>query len=412
MPLDETIGICADALYRGQLDCPPFPEDTFKELMLVATRGVEFSFNNQMYKQLDGVAMGSPLGPALANIFVGFHESRLFNNTIKPGVYFRYVDDTFVIFGSELECDRFHVNLNQLHPALNFTVEKEQNNSLNFLDVSVEKGGTGFLTSIYRKPTFTGQYIRWNSFSPKARKINLIKTLVHRALMICSKTRLDSELGTIKQLLIDNGYPEDVLVSCIKEKLANISSEKQFGPEKCPVYLKLPWIGNVSSKFENQISKAITSCSYAVKPRAVYNTRVMLPSAKKDSVPTTQKSCVVYEFSCRCEARYVGRTTQRLADRIKQHVPTSIRTKNTTTREQPPRMCKNSISKMKSDSAIGQHLITNPECAKTYTDDSFRIIGQARSSFHLSVLESVYIETQNPVLCKQKEFVFSLGLFK
>ena len=149
-----------------------------------------------------------------------------------------------------------------------------------------------------------------------------------------------------------------------------------------------------------------------MKPRAVYSTRVMLPSAKKDSVPTTQKSCVVYEFSCRCEARYVGRITQRLADRIKQHVPTSIRTKTTTTREQPPRTCKNSNSKMKSDSAIGQHLITNPECAKTYTDDNFRIIGQARSSFHLGALESVYIKTQNPVLCKQKEFVFSLGLFK
>ena len=144
----------------------------------------------------------------------------------------------------------------------------------------------------------------------------------------------------------------------------------------------------------------------------VYNTRVMLPSAKTDSVPTTHKICVVYEFSCRCEARYIGRTTQRLADRIKQHVPTSIRTENTTTREQPPRMCKNSIFKMKSDSAIGQHLITNPECAKTYTDDNFRIIGQARSSFYLGVLESVYIKTQNPVLCKEKEFVFSLGLFK
>ena len=230
--------------------------------------------------------------------------------------------------------------------------------------------------------------------------------------MICSKTKLDSELGTIKQLLIDNGYPEDVLVSCIKEKLANISSEKQFGPEKCPVYLKLPWIGNVSSKFENQSNKAITSCFYAVKPRAVYNTRVMLPSAKQDSIPTTHKRCVVYDFSCRCEAWYVGRTTQRLADRIKQHVPTSIRTKNTTTREQPPRMCKNCISKMKSDSAIGQHLITNPECAKTYADDNFRIIGQARSSFHLGVLESVYIKTQNPVLCKQNEFIFSLRLFK
>ena len=55
--------------------------------MLIATRGAEFSFNNQMYKQLDGVAMSSPLGPALANIFVGFHESRIFDNTAKQGVY-------------------------------------------------------------------------------------------------------------------------------------------------------------------------------------------------------------------------------------------------------------------------------------------------------------------------------------
>ena len=91
---------------------------------------------------------------------------------------------------------------------------------------------------------------------------------------------------------------------------------------------------------------------------------------------------------------------QRLADRINQHVPTSIKTKSTITGEQPPCMCKTSNSKMKSDSAIRQHLITNPECAKTYTDDTFRIIGQARSSFQVRCLESVHIKTQNPVLCK------------
>ena len=89
----------------------------------------------------------------------------------------------------------------------------------------------------------------------------------------------------------------------------------------------------------------------------------MLPSAGKD----------VYEFSCRCEARYVGRTTQRLADRIKQNVPTSIRKKSSTVRERPPRMCKNISSKISCDSAIGQHLITNPERAKTYTEDNFRV---------------------------------------
>ena len=116
--------------------------------------------------------------------------------------------------------------------------------------------------------------------------------------MICSKARLGSELDKIKQLLIENGYPADVLLSCINQKLANFAAEKSFGPEKCPVYLKLPWIGNVSSKFENQINKASTSCFSAVKPHVVYSTRVMLPSAIKDSIPTPQKSCVVYEFLC------------------------------------------------------------------------------------------------------------------
>ena len=56
--------------------------------------------------------MGSPLGPALTNCFVGFHESRLFDNTAKPGVYIRYVDDSFVIFVPELDCDHFQEKLN------------------------------------------------------------------------------------------------------------------------------------------------------------------------------------------------------------------------------------------------------------------------------------------------------------
>ena len=95
----------------------------------------------------------------------------------------------------------------------------------------------------------------------------------------------------------------------------------------------------------------------------------MLPSAKKDCVPGTQKSCVLYEFSCRFEARYVGRPTQILADRIKQHVPASIRKKSNTVREQPSCIGKKNNSKIDCESAIGQHLIANPECAKAYAVD-------------------------------------------
>ena len=59
-----------------------------------------------------------------------------------------------------------------------------------------------------------------------------------------------------------------------------------------------------------------------------------------------------------------------------------------------------------------QHLITNPECDKPYSDDNFWVIGHVRSSFNLDVLESVYIVTRDPVLCRQKEPVLSSGLSK
>ena len=98
--------------------------------------------------------------------------------------------------------------------------------------------------------------------------------------MIRSRNKLGSELDRVEQLLIENGYPDDVVISCIKQKLANFAAERPCSAEKCPVCLKFPWIGNVSSKFENHINKAITSCFYAVKPRVVYNTKVVLPSAQ------------------------------------------------------------------------------------------------------------------------------------
>ena len=94
---------------------------------------------------------------------------------------------------------------------------------------------------------------------------------------------------------------------------------------------------------------------------------------------------------------------QRLADRIYQYVTTRIRAKSTVTREQPPRMCKNCNSKMgKNDSAIGHNLIKCLECAKTYADDNVHIIRQARSSFYLNVLESVYITVPSTGIRFQK----------
>ena len=157
-----TINICADALYSSDLRAPSFPREVFIELMQTATKSMKFSFNNVMYRQIDGVAMGSLLGSALANIFVGYYKSLLLRRVKKPPMYYRYVDDTFAIFDNENDCDKFLHQLNSLHPSLRFMFEKEVNQSLPFLDVQVEKMGSKLITFVYRKPTFTIQYLNGN----------------------------------------------------------------------------------------------------------------------------------------------------------------------------------------------------------------------------------------------------------
>ena len=112
-----------------------------------------------MYKQTDRVAMGSPLSPAQAYIFVGYYENMLFMSVVKPLLYTRYVDDTLAIFRSEAEADKFFTVLNSLRSTLKFIMEKKANQTLPFLDAKIEKENGQFLTSIYRKATFTDQYI-------------------------------------------------------------------------------------------------------------------------------------------------------------------------------------------------------------------------------------------------------------
>ena len=113
-----------------------------------------------------------------------------------------YVDDTFAIFDHGAEANKFLTKLNCLHSSLTFTFKKEKDKCLPFLDVYVKRTDIGFETSIYRKHTFTSQYLRCESFSPLKRKIGLISTLVHRVLMVSTKRRLKGEIERIEKYII------------------------------------------------------------------------------------------------------------------------------------------------------------------------------------------------------------------
>ena len=403
VPLREVIEICVDQLYNSNISSPEFPRDVCYELLQMATTNVEFSFNNIMYRQIDGVAMGSPLGPILANIFVGFQENRLFNVVNKPLCYYRYVDDIFAIFSSRVEMDKFYQALSNIHNSLGFTKEDASNNSIAFLDVLVEQNNGSFITSVYRKSSFTGDYISWNSFCPKKRKLNLISCLANRALKICSPSKIDNEMENISKIFLACGYPEQIIKSTICRTVDRFRRPRQFGPDRCPVYLHLPYIGDVSTRFEDQTRSSVENTFHSVRLRVVYQTRRPLNGVAKDVTPITDLNNVIYKFKCHCEGEYIGRTTRRFHIRRDQHVSRSIRQWSADVTKIPP---------SGDSTAIGEHLISNPECAKHFHDGQFKVIARGRTPYHLSVLESIYISTKKPVFCKQKRFVYKTNLFK
>ena len=175
------------------------------------------------------------------------------------------------------------------------------------------------------------------------------------------------------------------------------------------------YIGSVSTWFEKQVKSAVKQCFSTVELRVVYSTNELLFATNKDVLPALQKSNVIYQFSCHCDSRYVGRTSQKLQNRIKQHVPKSIRSCfSSQKRLLPACRCKSStqtnIQSLASDLAIGLHLLQNPTCVQRYDDSRFSILAQGRSPLHLSALEATFIKTSNPALCRQKEFVYSLKI--
>ena len=122
-----------------------------KKLLTLCTKNVHFTLNNEIYIQNDGVAMESPLGSILANVFNVELENTLvprLHEHVKKWKHF--VDDTFAYVRNE-SIDYVLTTLNSFNPDLNVTYEKENNSQLLFLDVLFIRNGTHLDTKFNEK---------------------------------------------------------------------------------------------------------------------------------------------------------------------------------------------------------------------------------------------------------------------
>lgn len=125
----------------------------------------QFQFRGNFYKQTYGVNMGNPLSCFVANVFVGKMEMDLKERGLLPKTWKRFIDDVFAIVKVN-EVDIVLKTINSQHPKIKFTVEREHENKLPFLDVLLTRKNGKIEVSVYRKHTNTDRYTTNDSHCP------------------------------------------------------------------------------------------------------------------------------------------------------------------------------------------------------------------------------------------------------
>ena len=312
------------------------PEDIMKLLEICLETHFK-TIDGKIYTQLDGTPIGKSISGPIADIFmIWFEEEYIFNtdNEFHPYLkaWKRYRDDIYIVWsgGSEaLDC--FFWQLNYKHPKIEFTLEREKNGILPFLDLSITRLPDRLITKVYRKETHTQKYAHWKSNLSKNCKLGVLKGLIHRAHLFCDlKEDLLSELELLRNVFISNGYPRRLVdrtinnswkVELKKQVYTSLSEEGILDheeEEENPGYyntLNAPYIAGFSERLAKDlkgIDVGVTFC----KGRTLYNSFCRLkPPCSKD-----MRKNVVYCIGCKsCPQVYLGETQQWFPSRKYQH---------------------------------------------------------------------------------------------
>ena len=292
-------------------------KDYFPELLSIYMSESLVLFDGEFYKQIDGVAMGSLLGPTLANIFLCFHEQTWLDNCpveFKPVIYRSFADDTFLLFRSKEHTEKSRLYLNCQHPNIKFTSEIDENNSISFLDIKINRDNNRSLTSVYRKPTFSGVFTNFDSYIPLPYKSGLISSLLYRAFKLCSNFEIfHQEIIFLKDIFKRNGYPSNVIDKCVKTFLDKIFIEKKVFSvaQKKELVCVLPFIGKSSLQLRSRLVKSIQQNLKFCSLNVIFQSPCKLHTLFKfkDSICKKIRYDLIYRYTCsNCNVTYYGKT--------------------------------------------------------------------------------------------------------
>ena len=407
VPVERTIEILARYAYHNDdLSPPDIPENILCALLRLCTTKAPFRCpEGRLFYQVDGIAMGSPLGVLFAQAFMAsVEEDVLRDANIRPFMYCRYIDDILLDVRDECSLDRLKTRLQEAS-GLQFTIERSVQERISFLDIEIDSSTGSHHTKVHRKSTDLGKCLNGASDCPDRYKNSVIKAYVHRALTHCSTWQLvHQELRRVKQILVDNNYPISVIEQEIKLALSRRLEQRHSQTVGATYHLFYRNTMSPGYRTDEKVLRGIIhrNCKpvqttdtlklniYYRNPKT--SSLVLKNNMSKDQV-TLKETNVVYHYKCNLgdcallpHSAYIGNTTTSLTRRITMHLQQGGPLSHTQKHHSEP---------------LTRQLMTQ----------NTKILAKAHDKRRLLALEAIFIREMDPYINKQVNARGTLQLF-
>ena len=243
-------------------------------------------------------------------------------DTSNIAFYTRYVDDILIIYDTEkVSPGAIKDHINSIHPALKFTPTYEQNNRINFLDLTIIRHPSKIEVDIYRKPTTTDTTISYTSNHPTEHKMAAYRYMVNRMLTLPLTTeRRNNEWQTILRMANNNQYPLHLItrlkarmqIKQQKPKTTEIEGKAEKGKKWATFTHYTPKIRTITNLFRDTDIKIAYKTTNTIQQR----TKTRQPDTTNDLYKSG-----VYKMTCKtCNMAYIGQTSRNLTTRCREHI--------------------------------------------------------------------------------------------
>ena len=381
VPVEESILLAADMLYSGKYEEPPVDKDTFIQLARLCMKDVLMSTPHGIYMQIEGLAMGSPASPVLANLWLQQFENYFRNRNVK--LFRRYVDDILCVVKKN-ELETILTEINCLHSSLKFTCEEESTEGeIAFLDMQLKHVGEKIESTWYTKPSSTGLLLNFYAVAPTRYKRGVVRSLVYRVFYSCSSWKLfHGSLERAKALLESNQYPESFFNPIIHDTLDTLIRKIKPKEKLCldeQVTGKRLFFIQYRGFHTLEYIKSLQKANAPIQPILIMRKlKSVLPNLK-EPLEVHLSSNIIYKLKCHgCNACYIGLTTRHLVTRANEHT--------------------------RSSGVLGKHF---KDCVvNTGKDIEMTILHRSnRGLMFLSILEALHIREHKPSLNKKDEYI-------